>query len=68
MPNRMRNAQTLIHWGVATVAMQGESESGDLHMVRAVKDGVLIAVVDGLGHGEEAAAAARMAVGTLERY
>jgi len=29
---------------------------------------VLIAVLDGLGHGEEAAAAARLAVSTLEQY
>ena len=68
MSSRVRNAQTLVHWGVATVALQGQSESGDLHMVKAVTDGVLIAVVDGLGHGEEAAAAARIAVDALERY
>src|SRR5438045_2973674 len=68
VPSRVRKGQTLVHWGVATMALQGESESGDLHMVKMVKDGVLIAVVDGLGHGEEAAAAARIAVGALERY
>ncbi len=68
MRSRVRNAQSLVHWGVATVALQGQSESGDLHMVKAVTDGVLIAVVDGLGHGEEAAAAARIAVAALERY
>ena len=68
MPSRVRSPQTLIHWGVATLAMQGQSESGDLHMVKPVKDGVLVAVVDGLGHGEEAAAAARIAVDALERY
>ena len=68
MPSRVRTAQTLVHWGVATLALEGQSESGDLHLVKAVKDGVLIAVIDGLGHGEEAAAAARLAVGTMERY
>ncbi len=68
MHSRVRNAQTLVHWGVATLALDGQSESGDLHLVRAVEDGVLIAVLDGLGHGEEAAAAARLAVATLERY
>ena len=66
MPSRV--SQTLVHWGVATLALEGQTESGDLHLVRAVKDGVLIAVVDGLGHGEEAAAAARLAVTTLEQY
>lgn len=68
MPSRVRDAQTLVHWGVATLALEGQSESGDLHLVKADKDGVLIAVLDGLGHGEEAAAAARLAVSVLERY
>lgn len=67
MPNRVRTAKTLVHWGVATLALPGQSASGDLHLVQPVKDGVLLAVVDGLGHGEEAAAAARLAVGALER-
>ena len=68
MPSRTRGAQTLVHWGVATLALEGQTESGDLHLVLPVKDGALVAVVDGLGHGEEAAAAARLAVTTLERY
>jgi phosphoserine phosphatase RsbX len=68
MPSRVRAVQTLVHWGVATLALEGQRESGDLHLVKAVQDGVLIAVVDGLGHGEEAAAAARLAVSTLEHY
>jgi serine/threonine protein phosphatase PrpC len=68
MPSRVRDSHTLVHWGVATLALEGQSESGDLHLVKTVKDDVLIAVIDGLGHGEEAAAAARLAVSTLERY
>jgi serine phosphatase RsbU (regulator of sigma subunit) len=53
---------------MASSALAGERESGDLHLVRPVESGVLVAVVDGLGHGEEAAAAARLAVGTLDRF
>ena len=68
MASRVRSAQALVHWGVATLALEGQTESGDLHLVRPVKDGVLVAVVDGLGHGEDAAAAARLAVSTLEQY
>jgi phosphoserine phosphatase RsbX len=68
MPSHVRDTKTLVHWGVATLALEGQVESGDLHLVQPVKDGVLIAVIDGLGHGEEAAAAARLAVSTLERY
>jgi phosphoserine phosphatase RsbX len=59
---------TLLDWGVAAVALPGETESGDLHLVRPVAGGVLIAVVDGLGHGAEAAAAARLAVGAIGRH
>jgi len=68
MPSRTRGTHSLVHWGVATLALEGQSESGDMHMVRPLKDGALVAVVDGLGHGEEAAAAARIAVATLEAY
>ena len=68
MPSRVRDTKTLVHWGVATLALEGQTESGDLHLVKPVKDGVLISVIDGLGHGEEAAAAARLAVATLERF
>lgn len=58
-------AATLVEWGVASVALAGEAESGDLHLVRPVAGGVLVAVVDGLGHGAEAATAARLAVAAL---
>jgi len=58
----------LIDWGVATLALAGEAESGDLHLVKPVGRGVLVAAVDGLGHGVEAAAAARTAVTTLDRH
>ncbi len=46
--------------------MPGEVESGDLHLVKEIQNGFLIAVVDGLGHGAAAAAAARIAVGALK--
>ena len=58
----------LIDWGVATLTLPGERESGDLHLVKPVGGGVLVAVVDGLGHGAAAAAAARAAVATLNRH
>ncbi|OLD81508.1 MAG: hypothetical protein AUI33_00940 [Ignavibacteria bacterium 13_1_40CM_2_61_4] len=58
----------LIEWGVATLALPGQAESGDLHLVKPVGSGVLVAVVDGLGHGAEAATAAQAAVAALERH
>jgi len=58
----------LIEWGVAAQALPGEAQSGDLHFVKQVGAGALVAVVDGLGHGAEAATAARVAVTALERH
>lgn len=52
----------------ATLPLPGESESGDLCLIKRVGHGTLIAVVDGLGHGQDAACAAHAAVGALDRY
>ena len=55
-------------YATAGVTLPGESESGDRHLVVATRSGILIAVVDGLGHGPEAAEASRIAVATLDRH
>ena len=47
-----------LEWGAAGVALPGFSESGDRHCFQEFDGGALIAVIDGLGHGPEAAAAA----------
>jgi phosphoserine phosphatase RsbX len=57
----------LIEAAVAEAALPGEEESGDLHLIAPHDGGVLVAAIDGLGHGSEAAVAARMARSTLER-
>ena len=62
------DAAALIDWGVASSAVPGETQSGDLHLVKPLAGGVLLAVVDGLGHGAEAATAARRAVTTLDEH
>lgn len=54
-----------LDWAVAERALPGQAESGDLSVVAPFGEGVLLAVVDGLGHGPEAAAAARVAGATL---
>ncbi|HLV66224.1 MAG TPA: SpoIIE family protein phosphatase [Polyangiaceae bacterium] len=46
-----------VEWAVADRALQ--EESGDLHVVAPFDGGVVVAVIDGLGHGPEAAHAAR---------
>jgi len=56
-----------IEWGVAARALPGQTVSGDLHLVKSFSKGVLLAAVDGLGHGDEATVAAQLAVTTLER-
>lgn len=58
----------MLEWGLATLALPGHVESGDRHVVQPFPNGVLVAAVDGLGHGEEAAAAAKLAVSILERH
>jgi len=68
MPEASVGAPALIEWGVASLALPGEAESGDRHLVTPVGTGVLVAVVDGLGHGAEAASAAKAAVAALERH
>ena len=55
-----------LEWGVAGVALPGFSESGDRHMFQPFDGGALVAVMDGLGHGPEAAAAAVAACSILE--
>ena len=48
-------------WGSAGTAISGELTSGDLGVYVPFPGGALVAVVDGLGHGEEAAKASRRA-------
>ena len=58
----------LIEWGVATRPFPGQTVSGDLHVVTPFPDGVLVAVIDGLGHGHSAAVAARTISAALEGH
>lgn len=58
-----------LEWAWAGRAIDDESrdESGDAHLVALFPSGALVAVIDGLGHGPEAALAARAAVQILEQ-
>ena len=63
----MRAAEELVvEWGSAEFAL--EPECGDARVVAGFPGGALVAVIDGLGHGWEAAAAAQAAVAVLERH
>lgn len=57
-----------IETAFATLPLPGQSESGDLCLIKRVGKATLLAVVDGLGHGQEAASAAHAAVGAIDKY
>jgi negative regulator of sigma-B (phosphoserine phosphatase) len=56
----------MIEYGVAKFALPGQGESGDHHLLHCRQSCVLIAAVDGIGHGEEAANAAKIATSFLQ--
>src|SRR5207237_1340736 len=56
----------LVEYGVAKFVLPGQGESGDHHLVCCNQGGILIAAIDGIGHGEEAANAAKAAVSILK--
>jgi negative regulator of sigma-B (phosphoserine phosphatase) len=50
-----------LQYGLARFVAPGLRACGDLAVVRRFDDGVVVAAIDGIGHGEEAATAARIA-------
>jgi phosphoserine phosphatase RsbX len=59
--------QKTLDWGVANRPMSGQTVSGDLHVVEFFEHGVLLAVIDGVGHGQEAHAVAESAADILKK-
>ena len=47
--------QDLAIFGIASKTLRGQSVSGDTSAFIAFPDGVLVAAIDGLGHGMDAA-------------
>jgi hypothetical protein len=64
MTSAAQDEGSVLVWGSAGSALA--SESGDLHVVVPFHGGALVALIDGLGHGPHAAAAARTAAPVLE--
>ena len=58
---------SLIEWSIAEEVLPGQNESGDRFVVKNLPEGAFLAVVDGIGHGGEAAHSADLAVGVLNR-
>jgi negative regulator of sigma-B (phosphoserine phosphatase) len=55
-----------VRWAAVSWPIDGESVCGDVSVAVPTEDGALLAVIDGLGHGREAAEAATLAARTLE--
>ena len=66
MTSLRQDERPIIEWGWAGHALEGAS--GDHHVVVSFPGGVLVALLDGLGHGPEAAAACLAAVPILEAH
>jgi negative regulator of sigma-B (phosphoserine phosphatase) len=64
----LNGERVLLDFGVSVRAAAGHAFSGDLHFIKTFPSGALIAVVDGIGHGSEATAAARVALNVLESH
>jgi negative regulator of sigma-B (phosphoserine phosphatase) len=54
--------------GVAGAAIEGEERSGDLAVFAGYQGGALVAVLDGLGHGDAAADASAIAAGVIHEH
>ncbi len=57
-----------VEWGMATRSRRGEATNGDLAVIALLPQGALIAAIDGLGHGSEAAHAAEKAGAVLREW
>lgn len=61
-------APSILECGVASRTLPGQLNSGDLQVVKLFPGGALVAVLDGIGHGQEAAYAATAAGAILEAH
>jgi hypothetical protein len=71
MTGHQHHRRVLIEWATAGCPLGGpgeSNESGDVQTVAPFPEGVLVGVIDGLGHGAEAARAARLAARVLAAH
>jgi anti-sigma regulatory factor (Ser/Thr protein kinase) len=54
-------------WGGMTRPAEGHTENGDAYVIRSEGDRLLLAMIDGLGHGQAAEDSARAAVAAIDR-
>lgn len=58
----------IVEWSTAIQVREGEIMSGDHYLICREENRVLVAVVDGIGHGPEAADASQRAVSILKTH
>jgi phosphoserine phosphatase RsbX len=58
----------MVEYGVAEFVLPGQGESGDQHLVCCNRSGILVAAIDGIGHGEAAASASKAAAEVLRSF
>jgi hypothetical protein len=71
MKRDQRDQRSIIEWAAAGRALGApgeECESGDVEVAAPFPEGILVGVIDGIGHGPEAALAARTAAQVLTAY
>lgn len=57
-----------LEWSVFSRPLPGQRHNGDAYFVKRYEDKVILAVIDGLGHGQAAQEAAQTAANCLENY
>lgn len=57
-----------LEWSMVKQPAEGESECGDMFLIKEYQKKVLLAVIDGLGHGASAARISRKAKKLLETF
>lgn len=57
-----------VEWASAFLTVPGQVVCGDKHLIADVPEGTLVAVVDGIGHGEDAAEVADQALAIVNQY
>jgi phosphoserine phosphatase RsbX len=60
--------ERIVEIGVAMRPLAGEFSCGDVPVATPLARGLLVAAVDGVGHGADAASAAQMAAGILQEH
>ncbi len=67
VPVSKRESESGSNSGVVCTAIHGESVCGDAWLIESLREGLIIAVADGLGHGRDAAIAADAALDVVRR-